>query len=111
MPLDLEMYMPYTKVMQQLKENLQLAYRQAIDCDNRLDELRKAGHGKFVAIFNEEQGFTQKSNRFLPYVQELATEFETMQESVHTAPETLEAFVKKLAMLLQTLQAFKLQSK
>lgn len=103
--------MPYTKVIQQLKENLQVAYRQAIDCDIRLDELRKAGHGKFVAIFTEEQGFSQSSNRFLPYVQELATEFETIQESVHTSPETLEAFVQKLAILLQTLQAFKQQSK
>ncbi|QIR15717.1 prephenate dehydrogenase [Shewanella aestuarii] len=103
--------MPYTKVIQQLKENLQIAYRQAIDCDNRLDELRKAGHGKFVAIFTEEQGFSQKSNRFLPYVQELANEFEQMQSSTHIAPETLEAFVKKLASLLQTIQAFKQQSK
>ncbi|MCL1141174.1 prephenate dehydrogenase [Shewanella gaetbuli] len=103
--------MPYTKVIQQLKENLQVAYRQAIDSDNRLDELQKAGHGKFVAIFNKEQGFTQNSNRFLPYVQELATEFETIQESIHTSPETLEAFVKKLGVLLQTLQTFKQQSK
>lgn len=103
--------MPYTKVLQQLKENLQLAYRQAIDCDNRLDELRKAGHGKFASIFASDQGFTQQSNRFLPYVQELATEFEALQQRTHIAPDDLERFVKQLGLLLQTLQAFKQQSK
>ncbi|WP_394130248.1 prephenate dehydrogenase [Shewanella maritima] len=103
--------MPYTKVLQQIKENLQTAYRQSIDCDTRLDELRKAGHGKFVAIFTEEQGFSQKSNRFLPYVKELATEFETFQDSTHIEPEALESFVKRLATLLQTMQAFKQSSK
>lgn len=43
--------MPYTKVLEQLTENLQLAYRQAIDADTRLDELQKAGMGKFSHIF------------------------------------------------------------
>jgi hypothetical protein len=103
-----EAIMPYTNVFLQIKENLQIAYRQAIDSDARLDELRKAGHGKFVAIFTEDQGFTESSNRFLPYVQELVIEFDKMQNSTHVAQETLEAFVKKLATLLQTLQVFKL---
>ncbi|NKF49397.1 prephenate dehydrogenase [Shewanella sp. WXL01] len=103
--------MPYTKVIQQIRENLQTAYRQSIDCDNRLDELHKAGHGKFVAIFDKEQGFNEQSNRFLPYVKELATEFETFQGNTHIAPETLESFVKRLGLLLQTMNAFKLSSK
>lgn len=29
--------MPHTKVIEQLKENLQIAYRQAIDADAKLD--------------------------------------------------------------------------
>ena len=61
-----------------------------------------------MAIFTEDQGFTESSNRFLPYVQELVIEFDAMQNSTHVAPETLEKFVKKLATLLQTLQVFKL---
>ena len=103
--------MPYTAVIQQLKENLQIAYRQAIDADTRLDDLHKAGHGKFSTIFTAEQGFSQSANRFLPYVQELATEFETIQNSTYIAPETLEGFVKKLGVLLQTMQTFMQQSK
>ncbi|MBR9727582.1 prephenate dehydrogenase [Shewanella intestini] len=103
--------MPYTKIIQQIKENLQTAYRQSIDCDSRLDELHKAGHGKFVSIFNKEQGFNEQSNRFLPYVKELATDFDRFQSNQHIAPEELESFVKRLATLLQTMQVFKLSSK
>ncbi|MBB1268198.1 prephenate dehydrogenase [Shewanella sp. SR44-3] len=103
--------MPYTKVIQQLKENLQTAYRQAIDSDVKLDELQKAGHGKFSAIFAQDQGFETQSNRFLPYVQELANELETFQGSPHISPEALEAHVIKLGVLLQTLQTFKQNSK
>ncbi|MEZ9139783.1 MULTISPECIES: prephenate dehydrogenase [unclassified Shewanella] len=103
--------MPYTQVIQQLKESLQTGYRQAIDADKRLDELRQAGHGKFVAIFTEEQGFTQKSNRFLPYVQELANELEELQGLTHIPPEALEAHVQKIAALLKTLHLFKQNTK
>ncbi|WP_153914137.1 prephenate dehydrogenase [Shewanella sp. TC10] len=103
--------MPYTQVIKQLKESLQTGYRQAIDADKRLDELRQAGHGKFVAIFTEEQGFTQKSNRFLPYVQELANELEELQSLTHIPPEALEAHVQKIAALLKTLHLFKQNTK
>lgn len=103
--------MPYTQVIQQLKENLQAAYRQAIDADVKLDELQKAGMGKFSAIFNADQGFKQQSSRFLPYVQELANELETLQGSTHIPPEALEQHVIKLGVLMQTLQAFKQNSK
>ncbi|MDO6620268.1 MULTISPECIES: prephenate dehydrogenase [unclassified Shewanella] len=103
--------MPYTKVIQQIKESLQTGYRQAIDADKRLDELHQVGHGKFVAIFTEEQGFSQSSNRFLPYVQELADELDEIQELRHIPPETLEAYVKKLGALLQTLHLFKQNTK
>ncbi|MGL5392575.1 MAG: prephenate dehydrogenase, partial [Shewanella sp.] len=71
--------MPHTKVIEQLKENLQTAYRQAIDADAKLDELKKAGHGKFTYIFTADQGFTTSSKRFLPYVQELVDELTRMQ--------------------------------
>jgi hypothetical protein len=103
--------MPYTKVLEQLKENLQLAYRQAIDADARLDELKRAGHGNFNSIFTEDQGFAAKSNRFLPYVQELALNFDRLQDQTQLATEELERQVRLLGLLLQTLQAFKQHSK
>ncbi|WP_372873051.1 prephenate dehydrogenase [Shewanella sp.] len=102
--------MPYTKVLEQLTENLQLAYRQAIDADSRLDELQKAGHGKFSYIFTADEGFSTRSNRFGPYVQELGEDFSHLRTSEPTA-QGLETVVRKLGVLLQTLQAFKQQGK
>ncbi|MCH4292864.1 prephenate dehydrogenase [Shewanella sp. 3B26] len=102
--------MPYTKVLEQLTENLQLAYRQAIDADTRLDELQKAGHGKFSYIFTADEGFSTRSNRFGPYVQELGTDFSRLREAEVTTA-ALETVVRKLGVLLQTLQAFKQQGK
>ncbi|WP_345866794.1 prephenate dehydrogenase [Shewanella algae] len=103
--------MPYTKVIEQLKANLQTAYRQAVDADNRLDQLQQAGHGKFSAVFTQEQGFTTCSNRFLPYVQELAQAVADLEAETAPTPEQLEALLPKPAVLLQTLQKFKQQSK
>lgn len=102
--------MPHTKVIEQLKENLQIAYRQAIDADAKLDELKKAGHGNFTSIFTAEQGFIASSNRFLPYVQELVDDLTRMEEYEALDPKELETYVRQLGALLQTLLAFKTQS-
>ncbi|VEE62619.1 Uncharacterised protein [Shewanella putrefaciens] len=102
--------MPHTKVIEQLKENLQIAYRQAIDADTKLDELKKAGHGKFTSIFTAEQGFMVSSNRFLPYVQELVDDLTKLQQQSSLDPAALETLVRQLAILLKTLHAFKKQS-
>lgn len=103
--------MSVTKIAEQLKENLQVAYRQAIDADAKLDQLQKAGHGKFSSIFTAEQGFTQTSTRFQPYVSELLGDLQTLQETAELDQQKLESLVRRLALLLQTLQAFKQQAK
>lgn len=102
--------MPHTKVIEQLKENLQTAYRQAIDADAKLDELKKAGHGKFTSIFTADQGFIISSNRFLPYVQELVDDLTTLESQPTLDPVALETYVRQLGILLKTLQVFKKQS-
>lgn len=102
--------MPHTKVIEQLKENLQTAYRQAIDADAKLDELKKAGHGKFTSIFTADQGFIISSNRFLPYVQELVDDLTTLENQPTLDPVALETYVRQLGILLKTLQVFKKQS-
>ncbi|MDR8522194.1 MULTISPECIES: hypothetical protein [Shewanella] len=103
--------MPHTQVIEQLKASLQTAYRQAIDADARLDELQKAGHVKFDAIFSASEGFTTKSTRFSPYVQELASDMEAMIQNPESLATALESYVPKLALLLQTMQAFKSNAK
>ncbi|MCH1920086.1 prephenate dehydrogenase [Shewanella sp. A3A] len=101
--------MPYGNVITQLKTNLQTAYRQAVDADAKLDQLQQAGHGKFSKIFGDEQGFTTKSTRFLPYVQELAEAVTQLEQQADKA--LLESVVKRLALLLSTLVQFKEQSR
>ncbi|MEZ9197409.1 prephenate dehydrogenase [Shewanella sp. 10N.286.54.B9] len=103
--------MPHTQVIEQLKASLQTAYRQAIDADTRLDELKKAGHVKFDTIFTKDEGFSTTSNRFQPYVQELAAEMEAMTQNTDTMAQALEGYVRKLGLLLQTMQAFKSNAK
>ena len=102
--------MPHTKVIEQLKENLQTAYRQTIDADTELDELKKAGYGKFTSIFTADQGFIISSNRFLPYVQELVDDLTTLESQPTLDPVALETYVRQLGILLKTLQVFKKQS-
>lgn len=102
--------MPHTKVIEQLKENLQTAYRQAIDADAKLDELKKVGYGKFTSIFTADQGFIISSNRFLPYVQELVDDLTTLESQPTLDPVALETYVRQLGILLKTLQVFKKQS-
>lgn len=41
--------MPHTRVIEQLKQNLQTAYRQAIDADAKLDELKKRDMASLLA--------------------------------------------------------------
>jgi len=103
--------MPHSQLIEQLKENLQVAYRQAIDADAKLDELQKAGHGKFSTIFTHDEGFDARSNRFSPYVQELANEMTQLPVETDALAPALEKYVRKLGVLLQTLQAFKTQTK
>ncbi|MGL4474602.1 MAG: prephenate dehydrogenase [Shewanella sp.] len=100
--------MPYSRILEQLQQNLQLAYRQAIDADAKLDALQQAGHAKFSTIFKPEQGFTQNSKRFLPYVKDLAAEVAQFP-AIDIDTEQLQTVVKKLALVLSTLQAFKQQ--
>ena len=102
--------MPHAHVLEQLKDNLQTAYRKSIDADGKLDTLKKAGHVKFNTIFTQDEGFSTRSNRFKPYVEELAIELDKMPTETSALPAALELFVKKLGVLLQTLQAFKDQA-
>ncbi|TKB53644.1 prephenate dehydrogenase [Ferrimonas aestuarii] len=97
--------MPYSKVIEQFKAAFQQAYRQVVDADAQLDQLQKEGHGKFDTIFNQDQGFTTKANRFMPYLEEVVGDFDNFEAS--PSDEKLPALVAKLEQLLATLAQFK----
>ncbi|NMH60369.1 hypothetical protein [Alteromonas ponticola] len=94
-------------IIQALQETLQVLYRKAIDADTALDALQREQKGKFQAIFPEQSGFSTQAKRFGPYVEEVATEWNTLQEKdEETVKQQLPALVQKLEQLLTTINQF-----
>ncbi|MBY5992268.1 prephenate dehydrogenase [Ferrimonas balearica] len=101
--------MSFDTVIEQYRNSLQTAYRQAVDADAMLDAMQQEGQAKFSAIFREDAGFTSQANRFGPYVQELAqalTQFEAAPDA-----EALPQMVQQLELLLTTLHQLRQQLK
>lgn len=91
-------------IINQLKENAQLLFRKAIDADRLLDELQQQGKGKHQSVFNADAGFTTKSTRFQPYVQEVMQDIESLvQQEASELEAQLKALVKKIELLFTTL--------
>ena len=93
-----------------LEDNLKDLYRKAIDADKQIDELKQKGLGKFEAIFKEDSPFQLKSNKFMPYLEQVAEQILNLKESEHNIsdqPQKLESVVKKLHLLHTTLAEFK----
>ncbi|WP_105213426.1 prephenate dehydrogenase [Pseudoalteromonas sp. T1lg22] len=94
-------------IIEKLNENLKLAYRQALDADQKLDQLQKDGHGKFQALFNEDAGFSFSAKRFKPYVLDVAADIEALSEAQELDEALLKKAVLKLQNLLALLSTFK----
>ncbi|MCG7532508.1 prephenate dehydrogenase [Psychrobium sp. MM17-31] len=100
--------MPHTSLFEALKENIRVIYRQSIDADKKLDELRQQDMAKFAAIFNEQQGFKTKANRFTPYAEELGNDLVALQQgNPDDVATNVQPLVSKIEIQLQLLQVFK----
>jgi primosomal protein N'' len=100
--------MPHSQLFTALQENIRLIYRQSIDADKQINELRHQDMAKFSAIFDQSQGFETKANRFTPYAEELAKELIEIKEAVsEQVPTLLKPLVAKIEIQLQLLQVFK----
>lgn len=100
--------MPHSQLFTALQENIRLIYRQSIDADKQINELRQQEMAKFSAIFDETQGFVTKANRFTPYAEELAKELIEIKEAANEqVPALLTPLVAKIEIQLQLLQVFK----
>ncbi|SFC45320.1 prephenate dehydrogenase [Pseudoalteromonas denitrificans] len=94
-------------VIEQLNNNLQLLYRQALDADSQLDALQKSGHGKFSALFKQEAGFSFEAKRFKPYILDIAADVEILSKQESLDKNKLESTVIKLQKVHQLLANFK----
>jgi len=100
--------MPHTQLFTALQENIRLIYRQSIDADKKINELRQQDMAKFSSIFDQSQGFSTKANRFTPYAEELAKDLiELQQLSPEEITKQVQPLVVKIEVSLQILQVFK----
>ncbi len=100
--------MPHSQLFAALTENIRLIYRQSIDADKNIDDLRQQDMAKFSAIFNEQQGFATKANRFTPYAEELGKDLVALQQAEESQVNTMvQPLVAKIEIQLQLLQVFK----
>ncbi|UAA38317.1 hypothetical protein KIH87_16765 [Paraneptunicella aestuarii] len=94
-------------VISQLKENLQVLYRKAIDADASLAKLQAQGKGKFGSIFEESIGFQISSKQFKPYVEELSKDVDLLQgANEEEMQQSLTDVVKKMEIMFKTLAQF-----
>ncbi|WP_133467976.1 hypothetical protein [Paraglaciecola marina] len=94
-------------IIQTLSENVQVIYRKSIDADQTITRLQQSGKGKFSAVFTADSGFETSSKFFKPYVEELAKEvLELESQSPESVKAALPVLVKKIEMLLTTLNQF-----
>ncbi len=97
-------------IISSLEENLKELYRKAIDADKRLNDLKKSGHGKFVAIFKDSNLFSTESDKFMPYLEETAEQILTLKNAdkdLSAAKSDIENIVKKLHLLHKTIADLK----
>jgi len=93
-----------------LEDNLKELYRKAVDADNQINELKKQGHGKFSAIFPEQNLFAIKADKFMPYLEQTAEQILALKGSelpLEQNSQEIEVIVKKLHLLHSTLAEFK----
>jgi hypothetical protein len=96
------------QVLAKITENMQIIYRKAIDADSALDKLQQAGKAKFSVIFTEDNGFTTRSKRFGPYVDELAKDISILQSDNVDIKNEITTIVKKMELMLLTLAKLKI---
>jgi primosomal protein N'' len=91
-------------IEKQLVENISIILKKSISADASLADLRENKKAKFEAIFKKNAGFSCSSENFQPYVQEIADNLLTWQESKNN--ELLITLVKKIEKLFTVLANF-----
>ncbi|MGM0480383.1 MAG: primosomal replication protein PriC [Pseudomonadota bacterium] len=95
-----------TQIEEKLQQHLQVLYRQVVDADSYLDDLRQQGKAKFQDVFADNQVFTTSSNRFQPYLQEVTENVEQWQLQQDNEA-LLQVIVQQLQLLTETLARLK----
>ncbi|MCU4676305.1 hypothetical protein N7931_11775 [Catenovulum sp. 2E275] len=89
-----------------IRQNIVQARIQAIECDKILEALKQQGKGKFSTIFSD--GFVTRSSQFVPYVDEVASDFYDLIDKGQTEipQQSVVQLVKQLEMIFTTQAKF-----
>ncbi len=91
-------------IEQQLIENISIILKKSLTADATLADLREHKKAGFKAIFTKDAGFECSENTFQPYVEEVADNLLSWQESKNN--ELLITLVKKIEKLFTVLANF-----
>ncbi|WP_435236426.1 hypothetical protein ACR30L_02255 [Psychromonas sp. PT13] len=94
-------------VLEQLQENVKIIYHKAVDADKKLAVLREQKKASFAQIFSADTAFKNHADTFLPYVEELAADLQSIQvDDEDHYKKLLPGIVTKIELLLKMLTAF-----
>ncbi|PKF61239.1 hypothetical protein CW745_11440 [Psychromonas sp. psych-6C06] len=95
-------------VLKHLQENVKIIYHKAVDADKQIALLRENKKATFKQIFAADTAFTNHSDTFLPYVEELAADLQAIQTDDEDHYQTLlPNIVVKIELLFKMLNSFK----
>ncbi|MGM0526301.1 primosomal replication protein PriC [Idiomarina seosinensis] len=95
-----------TQIEDKLQQHLQVIYRQVVDADAYLDNLREQGKAQFQDVFADNKIFDTRSNRFQPYLKEITENVEKWQQQPDDK-ELLQTIVQQLQLMTETLARLK----
>ena len=96
----------FDSVEQKIQEHLQVLYRQVVDADQYLDDMRQQGKAKFQGVFAEQTIFKSKGNKFQPYLNEITENFEAWKQN-QSNEELLQLLIQQLQLMTETLARLK----
>lgn len=91
-------------IEQQLIDNISTLLKRSIVADSALAELRDSKKANFSAIFSKDAGFNCHANTFQPYIEEIADQLLTWQQSKDQ--QLLISLVKKIEQLYKVMAEF-----
>ena len=95
------------QVIEKITGNLKALYPLAQAADEQLDILKKQNKGKFTAIFQKDSVFTAHSDRFLPYMVEVAEQLASLRKlDGNSYNQQLKELLYKIQQMHQVLQQF-----
>lgn len=94
-------------IQEKLNDNLKDIYPLAQKADEQLEQLKEENKGKFAAIFQQDSGFSARSDRFLPYLIEISEGVQELKECEQNQLSVeLQQLLGKIQLMHQVLAKF-----